>query len=409
MPGLNYPGEPAAPPSGDEVFNLTSAPEGGWSAIQQGKAVYYNGKTYFGWINGSTGALKVASYDHAAETTSSATQVDSMGGTVDDHNNPGILVRDSDKKILVAFCLHNGANMFLSISSSAESIASFGAASNLDSSIGASDYTYPALFQLTSVTNDPIYLFYRDQSGSTGRLAYSKSTDGGATWSARTVVMTAASTFRSYWTIVSDGLSRIDVFATDRAYGGDEGVVDLGHMYMDGTTDKWYTSAAVEITATKPFNHSELTQIETNVTATLPTDAVTSANPVVAYFVESGSDLIAKYGRWDGSSWDKGTIYTEDPITFDAEYGFLAINRADIEEVFSGVSSGVGTSELKTYVSADLGATWDAGTAITTGSADYNVGVIPVINGVAGLPCMWLRGTWTSSSDYSWAIKGLRR
>lgn len=105
MPGLNYPGAPPAPPSGDEVFNLTSAPEGGWSVIQQAKAVYYNDKTYFAWINGTTGALKIASYDHSTETTSTATQLDSMGGNVDDHNNPGILVRDSDKRLLVAMCL----------------------------------------------------------------------------------------------------------------------------------------------------------------------------------------------------------------------------------------------------------------------------------------------------------------
>lgn len=408
MPGLNYPGVPPVGGGGDEeIFNLTSSPEGGWTAQQTPRAVYYNGKTYFAWINGSTGDLKIASYDHATETTSSPFTLD-VPGQVDAHMMCAILVRDSDKKILIAYSLDAGPNLWFRVSSNAEDISAWGSTTNLDSSVGASDYTYAQLFQLTGVTNDPIYLVYQDRSGSTDRLAYTKSTDGGSTWSARTVVCTAASTNRMYWYASAD-TTTIDFLVTDRDAYGSEGSVDLGHFYLDGTDDKVYKSDGTEITATKPFAHSELTQVETNVTGALVSDGRAGTNPIFTYFVDNGATVTAKYARWDGSSWDKAEIYTEAHITFDRYYGYLAINPTDNEEVFSGISSGTGTSELYTYVSADLGATWDSGTAITSGSADYNVGVTGVVNGVTTLPIIWLRGTWSAPDDFAWSIKGLRR
>jgi len=415
MPGLNYVGVPVIPPAFGEVFDLTNAPDGGWCAPQQSRAVYYNGKTYFGWVNGDPagdGWIKVAAYNHATQTVEGPTIIDTPG-VVDDHNNPALLIRDSDKRLVVAYCLHNGPNMWWAVATNPEDVSSFAASVNLDSSIGASDYTYPILFQLTGVTNDPIYLFYRDFLSSDGRLAYSKSADGGTTWSARTLVHAEnpASNLVPYFQINSDGISRIDVVTTDRAYNGSEGTVDLGHMYMDGTDDKWYTSAGVEITATKPFLHSEMTQLETNLAnGCYALDIVSGANPIVVYFTEDGSgNVTAKYARWDGATWDKAEIYTEPGISFDSIYGFLAINRADVEEVFSGVNSGVGMSELYTYVSADAGATWDAGTQITFGSADYNAAVTSVYNADPELPIIWLRGIYNDVDDFPWGIKGLRR
>jgi hypothetical protein len=408
MPGLNYPGTPPVGGGGDEdIFNLTSSPEGGWTAQQTPRAVYYNGKTYFAWINGSTGDLKIASYDHATETTSAAFTLDSPG-VVDAHTECAILVRDSDKRLMVAYSLDTGPNQWLRISTNPEDVSAWGGFTNLDASIGSTSYAYSQLFQLTGVTNDPIYLFFQDRSGSTERLSYSKSTDGGATWSARTVVLSSASTLRCYWYSVADD-STIDFMVSDRDLYGSEGAVDLGHMYMDGTDDKFYTSAGVEITASKPFAHSELTQLETNATGVFAFDGKAGANPVFVYFVDNGSTVTAKYARWDGSAWDKADIYTANHLTFDRYYGYLAINPTDAEEVFSGVYSGTNQSELYTYVSADLGATWDAGTAITSGSADYNAGVTAVKNGVAALPIIWLRGTWSSPSSFAWSIKGLRR
>jgi Neuraminidase (sialidase) len=414
MPGLHYPGTPPVGGGGsEEIFNLTSAPDGGWTLLPHARATYYNGYTYFTWTRGdSTGPIYVASYNHTTEVVSTPVLIDGMNG-VDTHNSPAMLVRDSDHKLLLAFCIQGSANIFTRLSTtSLDTDPDLGdglaAAVNIDSSIGGSDYTYPMLVQLTGVASDPIYLFYRDEVSNTGRIAYSKSTDNGATWSARTVVMSGAASFVPYF-IVRSSTTRIDVASTDRAYSGSEGSVDLGHMYMNGSDDKWYTSAGVEITATKPFGHSELTQLESNVGGAFASDGIAGTNPVFAYHVASGSTVTAKYVRWDGAAWDSGTIYTADSHPVDGMFGGLAINRAATGEVFSGIETGTSSSELYTYVSADLGLTWDAGTAITTGSADFNAAVTPIENGVSTLPVIWLRGTLTSSYAFTMSIKGLRR
>lgn len=404
--GVNYPEEPAISSPG--ILTLTSAPYGGWTTQQSPKAVYHNGQTYFGWVNDASPGIYIAQYDHTAETVTTPFLLDGAGG--DTHNAPALLVRDSDKRILVAMCAHNGANMIIRISTNAEDATAWGSAVNIDSSIGASDYTYPILCQLTGVTNDPIYLFYRDQSGNTGRLAFTKSTDGGATWSARTIVMTAATDQRGYWSIRSTA-TRIDIMAVDRDPYGSEGAVDLGHMYIDGATGNYFKSDGTQITASLPFTHAELTQLETDLTGVYSGDGISGANPIFTYLIDNGDSTVdAIYARWDGSSWDKGTVYADEShFPFDRYFGGLVVNRADPEEVFTCLKSGTNTSEMWTYTSADLGLTWDSGTAITTGSGDLNCTVIAVENGDASLPCIWLRGTITSSTNFSFGIRGLGR
>lgn len=406
--GLNY--AAVTVPTSPGVLVLTSAPHGGWVIPQHPKAVEYNGKTYIGWINGTTGGIYVQAFTTATGAPiGSPFLIDTPG--IDDHNNPALLVRESDKRIIVAFSAHNGPGMFLRISTNAEDVTAFGSAIALDSRIGASDYTYPELYQLTGVADDSIYLFYRDVSGTTGRLAYSSATDAASGtalgWSARTIVLSGAAGLIPYWAVRAN-TTRIDVMATDRSAGGDEGAVDLGHFYIDGATGNRYKSDGTQITASMPFAHSELTQLETNVTAAFAHDGQSSANPVFAYMVDNGDGTTtAKYARWDGAAWDKGTIYTEDDHPGDNFYGSLAINPTDPEEVYSGIKSGADSSELYRFTSGDLGLTWDAGTAITSGSGDWNAAVSSVHNGSASLPIVWLRGIFRASDDFNFGIRAL--
>lgn len=386
------------------------------SLIQHAKALHYNGYTYVNWVSGSTGALKVRSYKHSDQSLGSIVQIDSMGNSsnIDDHENAGMLVRDSDHRLLVAFCLHNASTIFLIISTNSLDTdptlsGGFGTAVNLDSSIGASDYTYPELYQLTGVTNDPIYLFYRDQSSSTGRLAYSKSTNGGSTWSARTILLTSASTNRAYWAIRST-TTRIDIMSTDRAPAGDEGAVDLGHMYLDGATDNVYKSDGTQITATKPFLHSELTQLETDTAGQLAVDGVAGSNPIFTYIKDKGdgtADYV--YARWNGSAWVKTVVVNDDHHPGDKFFAGMAINQANVNEVLLSRKSAAAASEVWAYVTANSGATFGAGSQQTTGSGDYNWGVISVQDGVSTLPFIWARGTWTSDAVFSLGLRGLGR
>jgi hypothetical protein len=185
--------------------------------------------------------------------------------------------------------------------------------------------------------------------------------------------------------------------------------VDVGHFYIDGTDGNYYQSDGTEITASLPFLHSELTQLESDVVASLPLDGISGVNPTFTYGVDIGSSRLSlKHARWDGAAWDKNEIDEIDHHPLDRFYCYAAINRADPDEVFTGVKTGASSSELYSYVTLDSGATW-SGTAVTSGSTNLNAAPIPVVQGVATMPVMWLRGWILSSSSFSFAIHGLRR
>lgn len=408
--GLDYPAAPS--PMSPGVLNLTSAPNGGWTNPQHALAVYHNGYTYFTWVRGDgTGPLYVAAFNHATEVVSTPVLIDGANGP-DTHNAAALLVRDSDHKLLIAFCGHNGPNMFVR-----ETVASLDtdptlgggltAPVNLAPSLGSTNHTFPVLLQLTGIVNDPIYLLYHDVQGSTGRISFTVSTDGGATWSPRTLLLEGA-IGRDPYHCIRGSSTRIDILTTDRSGYGDEGTVDLGHFYIDGTDGKRYKSDGTEITAAMPIAHTELTQLETNVVACFAVDGIVSANPVFAYLLDNGdSTVTAKYIRWDGLTWDVGEIFTEAHFPVDRFFGSGAINRTNPGEVFAGIKDAPSSSELVRYTSADLGATWDAGTPVTSGSGDLNASPTPVINADASLPVIWLRGTISSSSVFDLGIRGL--
>lgn len=395
------------------LITITSQPEGAWTSPQYPKAVSHNGYTYIGWINGSTGALKVAAVNESTGAVSTPVQIDSMGGNPDTHNSPALLVRDSDHKLIVAFCLHLGANLFYRVSTTSldadPTLADgFAAAVNIDSSMGGEEYTYPALVQLTGVANDPIYLFIRDRTVSTNntRLMYSVSTDGGVTWGTGVSLFDPTGALRPYWSIGSDGSSRIDVVTSDRnPYGEDGGTLSIGHLYFDGST--WRNSAGTAIAGGTPFDLADITTVYTGTDA-FPMDVLSSANPVFGYLISDGSTTTARYARWDGSAWDLSTVYTGTAHPVDRFYGSVAFNRADPNELFSGryVSSTV--SEMWRFTTSDSGATW-TGSAVTTGSSVLNASPTGIFSGSASLPVVWLRGTLTSSTVFNFGIRGLRR
>lgn len=402
-------GGPFHPPG---VRELTAAPHGGWTTPQFPEAAYYNGKTYFCWVNGTTGGLYVASYTHATGAVSTPFLIDTPG--VDTHNNPALLVRDSDKRIVVAFCRHFGANMFIRVSTNPEDVTAFGAAQNLGT--GSNDHTYPAIVQLTGVANDPIYVFYRDFSGTvtttTGRLAYVVSEDDGATWSTVSYLMTGTSNLVPYWSITTDNDTRIDVISTDRdPYGSDGGTLVIAHFYIDGTDFSTYESDGTEITATRPFNLGDATTVYDGADGDsfVMDSMLSSGEPRFTFIVAtSGSTISARHARWTGSAWTTSTIYNADWFPVDRYFGSAAFDHSDPSKVYVAKKTGASTSELYRYTTPDNGATWDAGLALTSGSSNLNAAPIGIHNGVASLPTLWLRGTISSSTVFDFATYGLR-
>lgn len=382
--------------------SLTSSPTGGYTQIPDPKGFYYNGATYFVVApdTGSTSDVVVGKYVHATQVTTTTVLASGFESPPDNHSSGSVIVRASDHRLVVAASHHAEVTApYVWISTNPEDITAFGSAIR-PSSIGAAQYTYMVLYQVASGT---IYLFYRDYiSGTTtGRLAYSTSTDGGSTWSARTVIYTGASGKVPYWRIASDWVSRIDVFTTDDV----PTVSQLGHMYLDTTTDKWYTTAGVEITASRPFGFSAITTVHAAVVWSWGACIDPLGRPATVMMEDIGSDNAILVARWRSGAWHTDTVVASvgGQLTGNQYASGCGIHHTNPDIVY--VAKKATKWEMWRYISMDDGATW-SGTQLTTGSSDDQVWADVVHHAGTGLEGMWLHGNYTSDTDYAFGVKG---
>jgi BNR repeat-containing family member len=377
-------------PSPTAWFQALGPPEAFVGSDNVNSSVYYNGKTYFGYIDGD-GRIRVSSYDHASRAVATSPAIVS-GLAIDRHSTPSVLVRQSDHKLLVAIAPHATAHMYVALSTNAEDVSSFGAATDINTTLGGTAYTYPNLRQLSGESGK-IYLFFRDfQSGTTNTLCYSTSTDGGSTWTAQTSLYKNAGK-QSYWAIGSDSASRIDLIVSDGAASAGD-TASLYHFYYSGGS--YFKSDGTVISAGLPLAPSNLTKIfdgATNGSVRLPY-SVAVGSPLQAAWAAydtAGSAHNQKYwyGVYTGGSWvvneivDSGTP----PDINTLLEGGLALDRITQGRVYvSRFLSGLW--QVLLYNTSDNGATWTS-TQLTTDAAQPNYRPITPQNAAAAVRALW--------------------
>lgn len=398
------------PPSSD--FAVTASPEGGWTWFIDPRAVYdsVSDTTFWGYVNGD-GDVTARSWDHATDTVNSL-----VGGNrlfaameIDDHDNPSVLIRDSDKRLMYFYSRHSGSQMYLSVSTNVRDISSFAARVDLDSQLGGTAYTYPSPVQLLSETNDPIYLFYRDPiDANTTAMRFSKSTNDGTTWAAQTLLYRDTNR-SSYWKIASNGTDRID-FAVSDGHPMYDADVSIYHFYYTGGS--YYKTDGTLIATSLPLSPSDLTLVHDGAagdTGWVWDMALIGGVPHVAFATyPSTSDHRYHAARWTGSAWsanevDAGGGYVPTAITtggsqIEAYYsGGIVLDHSDADTVYASVGLGSGRWDIYRYTTADAGATW-SGTALT--GSGKNIRPVAVRNHPADLAVLWMTGTYASYTDY---------
>jgi hypothetical protein len=400
---------PVTPPATPLTpFTVAGTNEGGWTWFIDPRAVYYNGTTYFGY-NNLDGDVTARSWDHATNTTNTLVAGNRLYAAMeeDDHDNPSVLVRDSDKKLLYFYTRHSDAQLYMSVSSSAESIASFAARVDLDSQLGGTEYTYPCPFQLLSEASDPIWLFYRDPiDADTTALYYSKSTDGGSTWAAGTLLYSNSGR-SSYWKMESNSLDRVD-FAVSSGSPVYDADVSIGHFYYTGGS--FYKTDGTGM-GSPPFDFSDLTLVYdgsgANDTSWVWDVAMSGSNPRIVYSTYIGDDMDIvryRYATWSGSAWSNQTVTSDGgthigggPGSFYA--GGVVLDHTDPDVVFASVVVS-GQWEIHRFETADAGASW-AETAVTSGSSAKNIRPVSVRNYATDLQLLWMHGTYTTYLNYT--------
>lgn len=388
------------------VSEFVAPPNGAWSHIQQPRAMYLSGKTVFGYVGGVTGNVELRSYDHATTTVSAAkvlhAALGGAEGNPDHHDNPSIAVLPNGKW-LTTYSGHDAAALYVSISpNAAPDITGSWTETNIDASVGGADYTYPCLVILGS----DIYLFYRDESGGIGRLAYTVSSDNGATWSARTVLYSPGAARTAYWQVVGNGVDRLDIVVTDGSPPAEAAPVKVYHMYIQSGTRR--KSDGTAIAAALPLGPSDLTTVYSSAPdRAWPWDAILRGDGTpqfVLQIVGAADNTIRDY-RWTGSAW-QGTDITTTGGVFTANISPGAgIDQADPNVVYI-LKKVSGVWEMYRYATATDGLTW-TNTAVTFASASDNLSPSTVRGHNGELPIVWFYGPYTNYLVFATGIKGL--
>lgn len=378
---------------------VTAATDGGWTVVPFPKAFVYNGKAYIGSAVGNTGALAsdivVGTYNLSSLASSLFTL--RSAPTVDTHNAPAIIVRETDKRIVAAYCEQNDTNVVVRISTNPEDATAFG--DEIVATTGGT-HTYVAMAQLNGVSGRPIYLFYT--KGIT-QLACVVSTDGGATWGAETILVQNPENV--YWRIGTDWNTRIDIFVTDAA----PTVSNLYHFYIDGTDGSSHNTNGTTI-ASFPFAASTLAQVLSNALGPCWSFGA-SWDGLPATVIMQGvspTDNAVKVARLRSGSWQVDTVVGSVGGQFagDKYFSGCAIDPADPNVVY--VAEKIGSVfEIVRHLSDDDGATWDT-SPLTGGSSQDNVMPDVPVGAAPGLREINLRGTLTSSAVYDFEVRGIR-
>lgn len=322
---------------------------GVWSWFGARRGIVIGGELIMGGIN-SKGQVVVLREGVAPVVLNSTV------GT-DDHNNPAYLRRSSDGRIIAHYTGHNIASYYQRISTNPDDMSSWGSETNLDASLGASNYTYTNLVQIT----DGIFTFIRCISTGDYAPHYSVSTDNGATWSAVVKLMDG---LRPYFRVFKSGANRIDIIANDghpNEFTGNS----TYHFYYDAGAWKATDGTTLGSLPYTPATH--LTKIYDGASVESWVHDVsfdtTAGVPVAVFatFPTPASDHRYRYAKWSGSAWNHYEICTAGGPLYSGETyysGGICIDPDNPNIIYCSREDGSGIYQIWKGVTADGGATW---------------------------------------------------
>lgn len=365
------------------------------------------------WYNDPRVALVGSQVVIGAVSSLGEVQVSLPGGTpftlgmtdqIDDHDNPALLVRASDQRVIAFYCNHPGNWIAYRVSTNPLDISSFAAEVQTTGNNTGAEFSYANPFQLLGESGTPIYFFGRIRQTFVGGdlcPTYIKSTDGGTTWSNTQAVFISAGQ-RPYAKYTKNGNNRIDFLLTNGH--PDETTTSLYHAYYTG--GQYFKSDGTLIASSLPIDiATHCTLIWDGNTAAgeawnwqIVTDPVTNY-PVCVYAVfPSIPDGRYRFARWTGSTWQDneicvagGPLYAGQPHYS----GGICIDPTNTNVLYcSRQISGV--HQIFRYLSVDSGVTWK-GTQYTAGSQESFRPFIA--NGIRNL--FYVNGSYTSYSIFS--------
>jgi hypothetical protein len=397
-----------------------------WSWYEDERAIVdpITGKVLVGSVGNSAGAggaarggkVEVASFGLTDRKVKMAT-LGTLPG--DDHNSPAFLVRP-DGKYLALYSGHASDNLTrYRISTSAGDAINWQPEQTFNNGVGT---TYSNVFRLANEAKT--YNFTRTTGFDPNVLV---STDDGANWSAVGKLLQDPANddaTRPYVKYASDSLGRIHFISTE----GHPRDVDNGiyHGYVQGGNVYKSDGTLVGALGSAPS--------VTNFTAVLPPDSViggttrtnmwttdlaldSGGNPTAVFTSRVNGDTNDHrlyYARWTGSAWSVNELAKMGAGLYTPENdytGTASIDPRDPGTVYISTAidprndAALAHHEIFKGTTTNGGTSW-AWTAVTSNSTVENLRPI-VPDWAGGKALFWMRGTYTSYTNYDMAAVGL--
>jgi hypothetical protein len=418
---------PAAP-TGTHDAPFIVHDRGAWCWFQDERVIVDRGRVLAGVVASGAkddprrGSVELAVYDFATGRKSMVELHARL--EQDDHNVPALLVR-GDGRYLAVYAKHGSDNLVrYRVSEHPGDPSSWRPERTFQC---PTPVTYANLMRLTKENGGKgrIYNFYRGEGWNPNYLV---SDDDGETWSYGGRLI--AHQGRPYVKYASNGVDTIS-FAFGEAHPHEyaPGTSIYHAYYKDGNL---YRSNGEKIgkLGDGPITPSQATRVfagdPANAAWACDLHLDQNERPLLVYSVTKdpeGNDHRYRYARWDGSRWqDHEIAYAGSRLYRDQEHytGNLTLNPRDPNEVHISTNADPAggrplTSqadsrrhwEIFRGMTRDNGVTW-TWTPVTANSTADNLRPIMPISDRKDAVLLWLRGSYTTYSDWDLQVVGLR-
>jgi hypothetical protein len=419
------------------------ASDGGWTWYNDPRAVYHNGILYFGYVRADAKTALSAFNPETGVTTDLWVSEFSQR---DDHNNPGLLVKQDDT-ILAIYARH-GSDQFFAyrLSNNTNPVAPEDWSAELRIPNSGAGLTYANPFQL-SAESGRIYNYCRNLNFNP--TVYT-SEDGGLTWSApKLMLKNGTGGIRPYMKYASDYNKRVDFLYTD---GHPRNVNNsLYHLYYENGAFYRTDGTLVRTFDTLPILHDSgergsVIYAYSNEATTDPNDHIstgrawcwevgyqTNGAPVALFTVQrdlvtgqnwSDDRIYYYYARWTGTEWQKRLIAHAGRPLYESEDDYAggicadpedpsvvyissnALNPFNTEDLDNVPLKPANRYELYRGVTTDGGLTFTWTTVTSNSSKDNLRPYVPRHQG-AGESVIWFRGSYPTFTSYNCEVVGL--
>ena len=350
-------------------------------------------QTYVGWVS-RAGEVVVASFDHRSRHVERF--VLKRGLSVDDHNSPGLLMRE-DGRLTVFYMGVGRAHMHYRHASNPEDVSRWGPEQTLPTNTrGRLGYTYPNPVYLRAERRT--YLFWR---GAQWWPAFSRRGEAGRWTPARTLLRIPDQ--RPYLKFHSDGVHSIHIAFTEANAANFVNSV----YYLRYHRDAFHRADGTRVAGVRslPLAPSEGDRVydarPSGVRAWVWDIAARGdGRPVIVYALfPPGGDCLYVYAEWTGGAWRSHPIVAGGGRIGDHYAPGISLDHENPSVVYLSRKVG-GRYVVQRWRTADRGATWRHRTIPAGRQGGDSLRPITPRGRATERDVLWMQGDYHGWTDY---------